>query len=136
MHIGLAFWYSSRLIVAGEILGGNVLVVFFAMLIGAMSLMGIPPNVQAITTAQGAAWKVFHVIERVPVIDSLSPDGLKPDALQGHIEFRNCDFNYPTRPDVPVLKNMSLIIKPGQTVAFVGYVDTLTEHLYCMSNRL
>lgn len=37
------------------------MVVFFAMLIGAMSLMGVPSSLQAVTTAQGAAFKVFQV---------------------------------------------------------------------------
>ena len=29
-------------------------------------------------------------------------------------------FQYPTRPEVPVLKGLDLLIKPGQTVALVG----------------
>ncbi len=29
-------------------------------------------------------------------------------------------FNYPTRPDVPVLQELSLSVKPGQTIALVG----------------
>lgn len=37
--------------------GGNVMVVFFSLLIGSMALMGIPTGLQAVTTAQGAAFK-------------------------------------------------------------------------------
>ena len=38
----------------------------------------------------------------------------------GQIEFRNCTFAYPSRPDAVVLRNFSLVIEPGQTVAIVG----------------
>lgn len=40
--------------------------------------------------------------------------------VTGAITFKNVKFNYPTRPDVPILKDLSLDIKPGTTVAFVG----------------
>ena len=40
--------------------------------------------------------------------------------FNGKIEFKNVCFSYPTRPDTKVLKNISFIINPGQSVAFVG----------------
>ena len=36
------------------------------------------------------------------------------------IDFNSVHFNYPTRPEVPVLQGMDLVVKPGQTVALVG----------------
>eukprot|EP00934_Nitzschia_sp_Nitz4_P000874 Nitzschia sp. Nitz4//scaffold22_size323478//202295//204295//NITZ4_000556-RA/size323478-processed-gene-0.106-mRNA-1//-1//CDS//3329543082//874//frame0 len=36
------------------------------------------------------------------------------------IEFNRVSFNYPARPDVPVLENLSLTVKPGEIVALVG----------------
>ena len=33
---------------------------------------------------------------------------------------RNVKFNYPNRPDVPVLKGISISVEAGQTVALVG----------------
>lgn len=32
----MAFWYGSRLVIKGELQGADVMVVFFAMLMGAM----------------------------------------------------------------------------------------------------
>ena len=32
----------------------------------------------------------------------------------------NVFFNYPTRPNLPILKGLSVEVKQGQTLAFVG----------------
>jgi ATP-binding cassette subfamily B (MDR/TAP) protein 1 len=38
----------------------------------------------------------------------------------GEITFENVEFFYPTRPDVQVLKGLSVTVKAGQTLALVG----------------
>jgi ATP-binding cassette subfamily B (MDR/TAP) protein 1 len=116
---GLSFWYAPRLIVSGKMDGGTVMVVFYALMMGAMSLMELPQNLAAVSSASGAAYKIFKTIDRVPEINKQAP-GIIPNILEGFIEFKNIKFNYPTRPDVPILKNLDLKIQPGQTVAFVG----------------
>ncbi len=40
--------------------------------------------------------------------------------LNDDIEFDNVNFIYPARKDVPVLRNLSLIARAGQTTALVG----------------
>lgn len=42
------------------------------------------------------------------------------DNIEGDIEFTNVKFRYPTRPDVQVLKGLTIRAKPGETVALVG----------------
>ncbi|CAG8451736.1 11792_t:CDS:10 [Diversispora eburnea] len=116
----LAFWYGGILIADGKANGGQVVNVFFSVLIGAFSLGNTAPNLTALANARGAAKKLFSVIDRVPVIDSSDPSGLKLKSVKGRLEFRNIDFSYPSRPDVQVLKNFNLTIEPGQTVALVG----------------
>ena len=53
--------------------------------------------------AIGASQKVFEFIDRKPLV---KPEGgsMRPNKLQGRIEFRNVSFAYPTRPDSLVLK--------------------------------
>ncbi|KAI9224072.1 multidrug resistance protein 3 [Blastocladiella britannica] len=116
----LAFWYGSKLVYDGQSTGGTVLNVFFAVIIGAQQLGIAGPNVQVIATARGAAAKVFEVIERVPTIDTQSDAGTRIKSVRGDIELRNVKFHYPTRPDVPILKDFSLTIKAGESVALVG----------------
>ncbi|KAI8806224.1 P-loop containing nucleoside triphosphate hydrolase protein [Cladochytrium replicatum] len=116
----LAFFYGSRLVLWGEMEPGNVLIVFFSMLIGAMAFIIIPPNLSAVSEARGAAYKIFGTIDRIPEIDASSNAGKTPESINGDIEFKNVKFAYPTRPDITVLHDLTVRIKPGMTVAFVG----------------
>ncbi|XP_043716827.1 ABC transporter B family member 20-like [Telopea speciosissima] len=63
---------------------------------------------------------VFEIIDRVPEIDPDDNFGLKPPNVYGSIELKNVDFCYPTRPEVMILRNFSLKVNGGQTVAVVG----------------
>lgn len=49
-----------------------MLTVFFSVLIGAFALGQAGPAMEATSKAQGAAYKIFETIERVPPIDSFS----------------------------------------------------------------
>ncbi|XP_049904157.1 bile salt export pump [Epinephelus moara] len=70
--------------------------------------------------AKTAAAQFFKLLDRVPKISMSHTDGEKWDNFRGEVEFLNCNFTYPTRPDIQVLNNMVVSVKPGQTLAFVG----------------
>lgn len=74
----------------------------------------------AVAQAQGAAAKIWETIDRIPDIDSASPDGLKPETVTGHIEMESVVFQYPSRPNIPVLKGISLTFEAGKAIALVG----------------
>ncbi|KAI9314961.1 P-loop containing nucleoside triphosphate hydrolase protein [Dichotomocladium elegans] len=116
----LAFWFGSGLVKKGETDGASVLVVFMAMMMGSFALLQLSPNMSAVSSACGAAYSIYETIDRVPDIDPDSTEGKVPAHLEGHIEFDAVRFRYPTRPDLIILKKLSLKIKPGMTVAFVG----------------
>ncbi|XP_030639390.1 ATP-dependent translocase ABCB1 [Chanos chanos] len=120
LSYALAFWYGSTLILAGEYTIGNVLTVCFSVLIGAFGIGQTSPNIQAFSSARGAAHKVFGIIDHEPNINSFSDEGHKLDSVKGNIEFKNIHFSYPSRQDVKVLNGMNLKISSGQTIALVG----------------
>jgi ATP-binding cassette subfamily B (MDR/TAP) protein 1 len=64
--------------------------------------------------------KIIKAILPKYEIDSSSETGLKPQDMKGAISFKHVHFSYPTRPNDPVLNDMSFEIKAGETVAFVG----------------
>ncbi|XP_048749989.2 ATP-dependent translocase ABCB1-like isoform X1 [Ostrea edulis] len=126
----LAFWYGSEqakdwytTFCATEKEGispGEVLTVFFCVMIGSFSLGNAAPHLGSIFAAKGAAAVVFETIDNVPTIDGTSDKGQVPVSLSGDIDFVGVEFTYPTREEVKVLKNFNLSIGCGQTVALVG----------------
>ena len=74
----------------------------------------------AFAEGRGAAAKLFATIEHIPVIDSSDPGGLKPDKVVGEITLQDVQFNYPSRPDVPIVKGINITFAAGETAALVG----------------
>lgn len=70
--------------------------------------------------AAGAAHGLFRIIDRTPAIDSLDDNGDRPDGLSGDLEFRNVNFRYPSRPNVPIFDGFNLSIPANKTTALVG----------------
>ena len=119
-YINKAFWFGSTQVIAGKMTGGEVLNVFFAIIIGAFSVGNAGPGITSIMTARGAAKKILDTINRQSIIDPSSTLGIFPDYMIGNIQFNNVKFHYPTREDVPILKDFTLEIKNGQQIALVG----------------
>ena len=67
--------------------------------------------------ANVSAAKILQIIEREPLIKL--DEGEVLDHVNGHIEFRDVVFTYPTR-EQPALDHLSFTINPGETVAIVG----------------
>ncbi|XP_075068301.1 ATP-dependent translocase ABCB1-like isoform X2 [Mixophyes fleayi] len=119
---GLAFWYGTKLTVEEpeNYSIGKVLIVFFAVLVGTFSLGQVSPNLESISSARGAAFEIYKIINKFRPIDSGSTEGHKPDKLIGHIEFKNIHFAYPSRPDIQILSGLNLKVPAGKTMALVG----------------
>jgi ATP-binding cassette subfamily B protein len=68
---------------------------------------------QAIASAE----RVFSLIDSVPEVTD-HPDAIDPGTILRDIEFDHVDFYY--EPDKPVLKDFTLSVRPGETIALVG----------------
>jgi ATP-binding cassette subfamily B protein len=71
----------------------------------------------SIQAALAGAERVFEVIDTPPEVDAAADSPL-PTPVRGEVRFENVCFGY--LPDRPVIKNMTLEAKAGQTVALVG----------------
>ncbi|MGB3987255.1 MAG: ABC transporter ATP-binding protein, partial [Bacillota bacterium] len=71
---------------------------------------------ESLQQALAAADRYFEVLDIEPDIHD-APDAIEVETVKGHIVFDNVAFDY---DGIPVLKNISLEIKPGEMVALVG----------------
>ncbi|XP_075841088.1 bile salt export pump [Microtus pennsylvanicus] len=117
----LAFWYGSSLVLdEEEYTPGTLVQIFLCVIVAAMNFGHASSSLEVFATGRSAASSIFQTIDRQPVIDCMSEDGYKLDRIKGEIEFHNVTFRYPSRPDVKILNNLNMVIKPGEMTALVG----------------
>uniref|UniRef100_A0A7E4VAL1 ABC-type xenobiotic transporter n=1 Tax=Panagrellus redivivus TaxID=6233 RepID=A0A7E4VAL1_PANRE len=119
--MALGFYFGTIFVFSGEMQTGEVFGVFWSIMLGAMRLGMAAPNLNAIVSAKLAAGEIFSIIDKKPHIDCASKNGRRPRTIKGDITFEDLHFSYPTRPTVKILNGVSLNVKAGQKVAFVGH---------------
>ncbi|XP_005393324.1 PREDICTED: bile salt export pump [Chinchilla lanigera] len=121
LSYALAFWYGSKLVLEEEeYTAGTLVQIFLSVLVGALNLGNASSCLESFATGRAAAASIFETVDRKPIIDCMSEDGYKLDRVKGEIEFHNVTFHYPSRPEVKILNNLSMVIKPGELTALVG----------------
>ena len=134
----LVLWYGGMLVLHGS-LNPGALVSFMLYQQQLTSCFGAIGDVfTSITTALGAADKVFELIGTAPGFETWPPGPggdrlagpvgevrvtkprLAPATCEGHLALIGVNFSYPARPERRVLFGFNLDVRPGETVALVG----------------
>lgn len=116
--ISFVLWYGGRLVIAGDLSIGDLtqfLLYLMLVAIGVGSLGSLWGDIMA---GIGASQRIFEILERPSSEDART--GMRPASIDGRLEFNEVHFHYPSRPDIEVLKGISLTVQPGQVVALVG----------------
>ncbi|KAG1361415.1 ABC transporter B family member 1 [Cocos nucifera] len=116
----LLLWYGGHLVRHHHTNGGLAIATMFSVMIGGLALGQSAPSMAAFAKARVAAAKIYRTIDHKPSIDRNNESRTELNAVTGHVELKNVDFAYPSRPDVPVLRNFSLSAPAGKTLALVG----------------
>lgn len=118
--IFFVLWQGALMVQDGTMTAGD-LVTFIALtaIIGG-SMGGLADIYTQLLKAMGSAERIFDILD---LESEVNPDEI-PDGsgmkIKGHIRFDKVSFSYPSRPDIVVLKELSLDIAPGRKVALVG----------------
>jgi ATP-binding cassette subfamily B protein len=104
---------------------------YVLLLIGPVRMLGIALGMAQRAVASGA--RVFELLDREPRMTS-PPDALPLPPGDGHVELRDVSFSYETGP--PVLRDVSLEVPAGRTVAIVGATGSGKTTLVSLLPRL
>ena len=83
-------------------------------------------HIGKIIEAIGASGRLFYLLDCEPKISKpfakkeTDNSFLRPNSMNGHIEFQNVQFSYPSRKDIKVLDGFTLTVSAGTTTAIVG----------------
>lgn len=112
------FWYGARMVASSELSAGSLLTFLMYTMQLAFGMSALAELWTDVQRASGAAERVFELLHRKPAIPLNGGDTLP--SLEGAVRFSHVNFSYPARPDVKVLDDFSLELKPGEIVALVG----------------
>ena len=70
--------------------------------------------------AAGATERLMELLSAEPEIQAPAEPEHLPVPVRGALAFENVSFAYPMRPDALALRDVTLSVEPGQTVALVG----------------
>jgi ABC-type multidrug transport system fused ATPase/permease subunit len=113
-------WTGMRMVQSGEITAGQLIsfVTFTAVIGGAIA--GLGNFYSELVGAIGATERVREILNSKSEVDGRPQTNLKAGRFAGNIQFEQVHFSYPTRPDMEILKGVSLEIPSGAKVAIVG----------------
>jgi ABC-type multidrug transport system fused ATPase/permease subunit len=100
--------------------GDLISFILYTGFIGA-SVAGLGELYGKVQSTLGASERILEILDEVPEPTYLKPAiGLVPTRITGDIAYEHVAFSYPTRPDLPVLQNVSFTIAAGEKIALVG----------------
>ena len=117
------FYFGTWLIQQGVLAPtefNNIYKVLMAVIFGAMAVGQSSAFAPDFGEAKLSAKRMFKLFEQDSQIDPTDGGGAQPDRCTGKVRIDSVHFTYPTRPDVKVLKGLSVEVKPGETLALVG----------------
>ena len=115
--IAAAIGYGSHLIMTNKITSGNFVSLITALILLYTPVKNIGNNLNAVQFSFFSIEQIFGILDSVPEIRN------KENAItlkRDHSRIQFIDVNFEYVPNVPVLKNVNLDIRAGETIALVG----------------
>ena len=112
-------WFGGWQVHAGRTHVGQLLAFINYLLQMLSSLMMVGMLVMRVAQADASAERILGVLHSKPEVRDL-PDAAPRELTCGKVEFEDVHFSYDGEEAEPVLRGVSFVAKPGQTLAVVG----------------
>ena len=113
----IVLWYGNHLILTGQMSIGKFASFLAALILLYKPMKNLGDTLTAIQQFFVSLSRVFELFDLVPEIQN-SPNAVDISGIQNTVEFENVNFEYVK--GIPVIKNLSLSVKKGETLAIVG----------------
>ena len=97
--------------------------------------MGNLGNLKKARVAYKSIYSTLDTVSTIPPYQRDNEGKVSAMNIKGKIELRHVYFAYPTRPENVILKDVSLVINPGEQTAFVGYSGSGKSTIIQLLNR-
>ncbi len=117
LNFGIAgiIWFGGVNVQQGSVSVGEIIALITYLTQMLSTLVTVSMLLMRISRAQASADRLVEVLNSVPEVRD-RPDAISDFQAQGLVAFENVTFGY----GAPVLKDISFVAEPGQTVAILG----------------
>jgi subfamily B ATP-binding cassette protein MsbA len=111
------FWFGGREVLGGRLTAGDLVAFMFYSQTISQCISVLATNYASLRAAAGASERVFELLDTRPAVAE-APGASPLPAGEGRVCFERVSFAHV--PGHPVLRDLSIQIEPGETVALVG----------------
>ena len=115
--VGAVIWYGGVEVLTGEMTIGGIQAFVSYIVFMLWPVQEMARVYAEMQHALASGERVFSLMDSVPEVSNL-PEAFDPGNILGDIEFDHVDFHYD--PESPVLRDFSLHVPRGETIALVG----------------
>lgn len=127
-------WMGAHMIVSNTLTTGGLSMLLTYCMNILMNLMMLSMIFVMVTMSVASARRVAEVLNEKP--DIANPENPVMEVADGSIEFRHVDFSYKKDAKEPVLKDINLKIRSGETIGILGGTGSGKSSLVSLLSRL
>ena len=127
-------WMGAHMIVSNTLTTGDLSMLLTYCMNILMNLMMLSMIFVMVTMSVASARRVAEVLNEKP--DITNPENPLMEVADGSIEFRHVDFSYKKDAKEPVLKDINLKIRSGETIGILGGTGSGKSSLVSLLSRL
>ena len=127
-------WYGAHYILDGSLTTGDLSMLFSYVMSNLMSLMMLSMVFVMITMSAASAQRIVEVLGEKS--DITSPENACTEVADGSVDFENVSFAYRQGSGKPVLQNIDLHIRSGETIGIIGGTGSAKSSLVNLIPRL
>jgi len=118
--ISMMLWFGGMDVLDGTITGGELGAFIFYAVMVAMSVATVSEVYGELQRAAGSAERLLELMSVQSEIKISDKPIQMKENTESVIEFKQVNFNYPTRPDNAALNDVNLQVQRGKIIALVG----------------
>ncbi len=130
----LISWLGAKMIVSAELTTGQMMSLLAYCMNILMSLMMLSMVFVMISMSTASVRRIAEVLDEKSTLDN--PENPVTEVADGSVEFKHVDFAYHKDSARPVLKDINLKIRSGETIGIIGGTGSAKTSLVNLISRL
>ena len=118
--LAVMIWVGGQDVINGRMSAGELTAFVAYAVIVATAVGAISQVISELQRAAGAMERLIELLEAESLIQAPAVPAKLVDAFTGQLDFKSVSFAYPSRPDTLALDEVTLTVRPGESLALVG----------------